>query len=579
MFLPTSTPSRPFARAVASALFALGQLPFGALPASAAPEAPGEGAPGEVPTTSTPAEAARPAALVAPPATAPAGPLRLRLELPSSSSQAERDRLLAAVARELGRGVLDASASAPASEVPELKIRYLPGGELTLIYQSPGNAPLLRSIEAPATTDAMIDASALLAGNLVRDEASGLLPTETQAAAPATTPETPPTAAPEPLPETQFNISIFHPMALDGQSDKHRVRAELGLFFSRLGALDGGAVSPGVLYTAQDSKGGAFALLNLHDAGFRGVSAGYLGVLTRDNFEGIRLTGTLGFVGGDSNGFAASGAADVNLGSTRGGQFAGGLAMTGKSLIGASAASIASLAGEDVAGLQLAGGASFARGHVTGVQLGGLGSGASSLNGVQAGGGLTLSRSVRGAQLAAGINLSSEVVGAQIGTLNVAGKVRGIQVGVVNVAKEVEGASLGVISYVPYQQELVTWYGGTLPLNLGVRFKAGWIYTMPTIGYDPRRKETNMTPGFVLGTRIPFDYGLFADVDGQASTTLVRPFTKDVDTLDLRARAIVGKEFTSWFGAFVGVSVKRRILDVRVNNKTTPEFIAGLQFL
>jgi hypothetical protein len=136
-------------------------------------------------------------------------------------------------------------------------------GVLAVQYDAPGRKPLVRVIPIFGTGEAAVRTIAWLAGNLVRDQASDLLP------APAAPPRaeagaqpSPATAAPAPLPapDTAMAVpsltfqagppargdyalataSLFFPLATNGYEPGIRTHLSANLLYGRVGALDGG---------------------------------------------------------------------------------------------------------------------------------------------------------------------------------------------------------------------------------------------------------------------------------------------------------------------------------------------------
>ena len=97
-----------------------------------------------------------------------APPWSLRFE--AQGLTVDEGALRSAVARELAR------ARVPAGGEPvRVAIFVAEGGDLSVRYRSPAGTELARSVAAPARADEVPEASALLVGNLARDEAGALL--------------------------------------------------------------------------------------------------------------------------------------------------------------------------------------------------------------------------------------------------------------------------------------------------------------------------------------------------------------------------------------------------------------------
>ena len=160
----------------------------------------------------------------------------------------DENALRAAVANELG--LLAAPSTAQADTL--VLVRLEPQGELTVTYRPKGGAELSRTVAAPGRSDELPEITALLVGNLARDEAGGLLgelksdavPVTESAGAPGDSAQDP-VVDRESRPVEAFNLSLVHPVTLLSGTENRRLAFELGLFYSRLGALSGVAVNVG----------------------------------------------------------------------------------------------------------------------------------------------------------------------------------------------------------------------------------------------------------------------------------------------------------------------------------------------
>lgn len=406
------------------------------------------------------------------------------------------------LAAELGRAVV----RVPRAECARECLHVLLGGAtVTERFVPASGEPRQRTIDIAGDATLWPDAVALLAGNLVRDEAASLL--ETLPAEPAVVvaaPLVPPPAAPGSAPVTSPSQSLAASAA-----------ASPPVSFSAPAAA-----SSGVSASVEVST--VVAPPKPHTP----VSFGFVPLLSTDFLKvgGVRHDLSLDLVAGISGGsrvFTASGAVDVELGPVsglqlagavsiaeelrgaqvsgavsyatfvRGTQFAGalsaatevkGLQMAGAVAFstrssGSQAAGALALAGGDAglqiagaisaaggkAATQLAGAANFARGKA-GVQLAGAlnvagGATATQLAGAANVSGGSSATQVAGAvniaggtvhtQVAGAVNIARDVRGVQIGTLNIARKVDGVQVGVVNIGGGNDGISLGLLNIVP----------------------------------------------------------------------------------------------------------------------------------
>lgn len=490
-----------------------------------------------------------------------------------------------AILRELG---LDAASPGEAPPV-SIELRVVSDGDLTVTIQTAEGRGVSRSVAAPARADEVPEVTALLVGNLARDEASGLLAQlrrpepESPSGAASAAPE--PASEPE-LPLESVNLSLVYPLTLREDTVSRRFALELGLLYGRIGALSGLALS----------AGGVTHVLGSVD----GVMIGGIGYWHGGAAEGVRIGGVLGVGGTGLDGISLAGAVSVERGGVSGGQIAGGVnyaegAVDGAQIGGAVNVSAAlrgaqiggalNLVQGDVKGVQLAGAVNVA-GPVQGAQVSGAFNRArGDVDGVQLSGAANLADRINGVQLGL-VNIGADVNGTQIGIVNVARDVDGLQLGLVNVAREVDGVSLGLVPYSSRgSTQAVAWLGSSLPFNFGVRFDTGVLYVMPTFGLDPRANaeifggvDGDYAPGLSLGHRLHLGRA-FADLDVNYSN---RSDGADYDEhdIELRYRLLGGIQLSRVFGIFAGGGVRHHFrtrgpADVYVK----PELSLGVQLL
>ena len=515
--------------------------------------------------------------------TADIGPVALQLE--AMGWALDERSVRAAILRELE---LDVAAQGQAPM--EIDLRAVSGGELTVTIRAGAGRDLSRSVLAPARADEVPEMTALLVGNLARDEAADLLARlrvpEPDAAPAAPSEPAGVEAEAAPLPLESVNLSLVYPLTLRERSDERRFALELGLFYSRIGALSGVALE----------MGGVAHVLGRVD----GLMLGGIGYWHGGAAEGVRLGGVLGVGGTGLDGLSLAGAVTVERGDVHGGQLAGvvntasgavdGFQLAGGvnvagALEGAQVSGVFNLA-RGVQGVQLAGAVNLARDALEGAQLAGVFNRAEGgVDGLQLSGGLNLAERLAGLQLSV-VNIGGDVSGGQIGIVNVARDVNGFQLGVVNVAREVDGVSLGVV---PYSQrgrtQAVAWYGTGTPFNVGVRFHSGALYVMPTLGYDPRGSaviveplDGDYAPGLSLGYHLSVER-LFADLDVNYTN---RSDGADYDEhdIELRYRLLGGYQLTRAFGVFAGGGVRHHFrTDGSYDPSVEPELSVGVQLL
>jgi hypothetical protein len=465
----------------------------------------------------------------------------------------------AAIARELRVDVVDAPVAGAAGT---MSVKVEGSTELTMTFESTGGwVDVTRQVELPPDPAEQIETMALLAGNLARNEAgellAGLKPKDTPP--PEETPPPPPkraeprpevirpkTAAPPKLPELSacglaqrdrtsvrpLNLSLWHPVALDRDSERHRYYVELGLGYGRVGGLSGGAVNPFALRIEGPMLGAAAAGIYL---GARGPGCGVyiagIGIHAQGALEGAEAAGV--FAGRD--------------GAVEGVQGAGIVAAS-RRVRGVQGAGVTSLASDRVVGAQVSGLANLAAG------------------------------SVRGAQLSALYNHSDDLDGIQIGLMNHAGRVRGVQIGLVNVSRKVDGIALGLVNVVrDGRAELVAWADGPARANVGVKYLFDPLYTLIGVGYD---LEPSTSASSAIGVHLPLG-PFFWDLDAMYSFVgdwWLKGIQQFHARHELRYRAMLGVELVPrWFGLFAGGAAEHGVDSTGRRLGWRPEALAGIQ--
>jgi hypothetical protein len=442
-----------------------------------------------------------------------------------------------------------------------IALRVVSGGELTVTIHDPEGRDLSRSVAAPGRADEVPEVTALLVGNLARDEASGLLARlrqpepSSESVAPVSERATP--SEPEPvLPLDSVNLSLFYPVSLRERSAERRFWLEFGLFYGRIGQLSGVAIEGlGVTSVVGKASGLMIDGIGYHHGG---------------TAEGALIGGLFGVGGSDLAGLALAGVATVEGGRVSGAQISGVTNITAGNLYGTQITGAVNVA-EDVEGAQLAGLVNLAQGDVAGFQLSGATNLADRVNGMQ----ISL------------VNIGGDVSGGQIGLVNVARDVDGVQLGLVNVAREVDGVSLGVVPYSSRgRTQALAWYDTTQPFNIGVRFHTGAIYVMPTFGYDPRGNEEivasidgNYSPGVSLGYRFDIAGRGHLDLDVNESNPS-RGANYLENELNLRYRLLGAFELTPSVELFAGGGLRHHFhTQGDIDHSVKPELSLGVALL
>jgi hypothetical protein len=544
------------------------------------------------------------------------GPVALQVE--ATGLALDERSVREAILRELELDGPSTSNEPPVS----IDLRVVSGGDLTVTIRDGEGQGVSRSVAAPARADEVPEVTALLVGNLARDEASGLLARLRRPEPEAPSGGASPAPEPEPEPEKvlpleSVNLSLFYPITLRENTAERRFALELGLFYSRIGALSGVALQLGGVTSVVGEVEGVMlgGMGYWHGGPAEGVTIGGLFGVGGSGLEGISLAGATTVERGDVSGGQISGIVNYAKGAVDGAQISGAVNVA-RELAGVQTTGIFNLSRGDVDGVQLSGAANvgaavegaqvtgifnLSRGDVDGVQLSGASNVGGAVEGAQVTGIFNLARGdVDGFQLSGGanvaeringmqisvVNIGGDVNGAQIGVINVARDVKGVQLGLVNVAREVDGVSLG---YVPYSErgstQAVAWLGSSVPINFGMRFDTGALYVMPTFGFDPRGNaeifggvDGDYAPGLSLGHRLNIGRG-FADLDVNY-TNRSDGADYDENDIELRYRLLGGLQLTRVFGIFAGGGVRHHFRTQGTTNEyVKPEFSLGVQLL
>lgn len=526
---------------------------------AAAPEALAPPA-ASAPVATTDATASAPEAAPASNVATTAGPIFVTVSL--SGYVLPPEQVAEAIARELNVAL----SAAPEAARNRFEVVAVKGADMSVTFRDQTGQALKRVVKAPANDAQVGEVAALLAVNLAQDPSNELLTQLAPAPAPVPATVSPAPSQPAPavaaqsegpprapeLPFVVVNGTVAHPLSIVRDVDERTVGFELGLFYSRVGAVQGAAINPLVLQVRQSTEGVLIAGL--------GSVAGSGDYTTPQ--ETARVAGLFNYGRGPLQGVGIAGAVDLEYVEPG----------TGLGLLGAQLSGLMSFVNADAEGVQVAGATNFAHG-LTGSQIGGLVNVANGpADGAQMAGAVNYAEriggtqiaglgnvalgDVEGAQVSGGVNVAGDVDGAQIGLINVGKHVRGTQIGLVNVANEVDGASVGLVTYSKKgQTQLTTWYDSTRPVNVGARFVSGALYAMPMVGGDPTTVE-EFSFGLSFGARVPVDR-LYFDLEGNSSNEF-KDGRVDESAVDLRYRGAVGFRVTPWLGVFAGGGVRHR---------------------
>jgi hypothetical protein len=438
-----------------------------------------------------------------PAAPADAVTLVLRLE---EGTTLDATGLRDAIARELGVSLI--TGSAPGGT---LVVRQ-DGGDVAVTFDPPSGRRQSRTLALPEDPDQAVRDVALLAANLVRDQASEFIRIEAPQRAPS---------AAKPAPKDRA------PAAQNPCDDAADVPL-VGFDFAPL-------VGSSTVAGGRGPRRFSLGLVGTLSGGVRGVALGSALTLDTTYVCGAQIAGALNVTAGPLSGAQIAGGANVAAGGSHGLQAAGGV----------------NVAAGPTSGLQVAGGANVVAGTVGGAQIAGALNVAGDLHGGQLSGAANVARSVSGAQITGGVNVAAGVDGAQIGTVNVAaGKVHGVQIGVVNVALDSD-FSLGLLNVIAHGRFHVDAWG--LPdsglLLAGVKNGGPHYHYIYAVGLRPGDAHRAWA-AFGLGAHVTPLESLFVDVDAVAHGELLFDSGDRNDLYQLRA--VVGYRFFRGLAVFAG---------------------------
>jgi hypothetical protein len=440
----------------------------------------------------------------------------LVVDLSVGDSRFEPAAVRAAIARELGVLVVEPSASRQAQ--PKLEVRFEGPERAVLSFRTPDGRSVGRGIDLPRQPDRAVETIALLAANLVRNEAADLVSelerraraaarTEREARQPPQSraqPEASPPPAPvapkheppgsEPtdddlLGRHPINLSLFHPVALYPDSDRREFKLELGLLYGRVRAVDGVGINAMVARVDQEVYGAQLAGIGSWVGGDSvGVQAAGLGVLSEGCSHGVHLSGLVNLEFG--RGGTRSGREPCPRTALVGAQITGGYNSVVGDLSGSQTSGGANTVIGNLDGLQVSGAVNIVTGSVRGAQLSSVNVASGSLVGahvdvVNVVGSADSGSSSQGAEIGVANVDGSDLDGLQVGVVNVSGRQRGAQIGLVNVSEHLDGVPIGLVNVGGNTvTSLLAFSTSRTPVNLGVKFLTGHLFSTVSGGCD-----------------------------------------------------------------------------------------------
>ncbi|HKU38393.1 MAG TPA: hypothetical protein VJR89_09610 [Polyangiales bacterium] len=506
------------------------------------------------------------------PASAQAESSALTLACDVSGAGMNAEALRAAVERELTLPVRLVDAAA--AQGPRLDVSASSSAAVTVRFVRDDGTSIERTVDVSSTGEHADETLALVAANLMRDEAASLLdalraaqvaPVQPIAAAAPPPPPPPPIphgCEPNGLRRLEVGLDVF-PMV--GMSSRDEDSVERTFSFNLFGGYTG---------AVRGFELGGFVNLDAHSV--CGVQiAGFGANLVNGSVRGAQF-GLVNLAAGRVDG-AQFGMVQGGLGPVRGAQF-GLVNWTNSSIDGAQFGLVGGGLGP-LRGAQF-GLVEFAGGGVTGAQFGLLNVGVGALEGLQAGLVNVSSREVLGAQLGLTNVSGATTHGLQMGLVNVsAERVRGAMIGLVNVAEDAD-APIGLVNVLWDGRLHMDVWGtdfGLFALGIEHGSKRGGMHNLYGFGVTRRDGHAVFAPSYGIGARVAQTRHWFVDIDALGYWMFLRDDAQDefdhafIGTL----RVPISYRFTQQIAVFVSPAVSVSVADVQDNSLADPSLVGG----
>lgn len=261
-----------------------------------------------------------------------------------------------------------------------------------------------------------------------------------------------------------------------------------------------------------------------YTAGVKGLEAGTVFNIVKNDAEYVQMSGILNIVGGNMRGIQASCIHNNVLGTIVGVQMAGISNLTRRAVIGLQASCIYNMAGgkvwgaqlsgminnsiDSVRGLQAAGIVNMSVKEVKGWQLSGIiNTAVKDVTGVQTAGILNVGiKNINGLQLSGLGNLCiGTTKGTQVaGLFNYATEVKGVQFGLINIAHKNNGVPIGLFSFAVKGYHKASIHSNELmPYNISIKSGTRWLYNIYHAGAAPAKNNKEYALGFGFGSDLP----------------------------------------------------------------------------
>ncbi|HDP79259.1 MAG TPA: hypothetical protein ENN21_00285 [Spirochaetes bacterium] len=211
----------------------------------------------------------------------------------------------------------------------------------------------------------------------------------------------------------------------------------------------------------EDSTWANFTLIYGQIGSVVGADLSYIASIVRHDMKGLQGSSVFAYTGENLKGVALSGVTTLVKENLSGVQAAGVFSYTGKEFRGFQASGVVNFAGDKMKGMQIS-----------------------------------------------PVNIAGDTSGMQLGVVNIAGDVRGVQFGIVNISKQMKGVPIGLVNIAENGGvDIVAWGSSLMAANAGVRFRAGYVYTMLAAGCLNQENnnpiDETLASQFYLGARIP----------------------------------------------------------------------------
>jgi len=225
-------------------------------------------------------------------------------------SSADASLVRSAIEKELGSPTTSPANVSKTALRGSLKVHFeRPTKALTVSWTDARGAVVSRSVVAPDDASGIAATSALLAGNLVRDQTTDVLSALKPAEKPAepSPPPTPPAAA-EKAPAVApahtgplfpANLAFFYPIATNmGKPDIHTY-LDVGALYTRVGSVDGAQASGIFGRIDGDLRGAQASGILSTSLSVRGLQGAGIASVSQGDVRGAQFSGITNVAGGD----------------------------------------------------------------------------------------------------------------------------------------------------------------------------------------------------------------------------------------------------------------------------------------